>query len=102
MRPDSDVDLAIVPRTRSVRDEKLDILTDLSSIGYCNVDLLFLDAADIVLKFEAIRENHLIYQTRDFDRGDLYSRVVREYLDFVPYLEVQRRAYKRRILSDQA
>jgi predicted nucleotidyltransferase len=101
-RRDSDIDLAIVPRNRSVKAKKLDILTDLSRIGYCDVDLLFLDTDDIVLKFEAVRENRLLYQVKDFDRGGMYSRVVREYLDFIPYLEVQRRAYKRRIMSDQA
>ena len=99
---DSDIDLAIVPRNSSVKAKKLDILTDLSRIGYCDVDLLFLDTDDIVLKFEAIRENRLLYQVKDFDRGGMYSRVVREYLDFLPYLKVQRRGYKRRIMSDQA
>lgn len=55
-------------------------------------------ADDIVLRYEAVRQNVLVYAAEDFDRGEMYSRVVRAYLDFLPYLKVQREAYKRRIL----
>ena len=73
------------------------LLTDLAHLGFCDVDLVFLDTEDIVLKYEAVRQNRLIYSTLDFDRGGMSSRIVRQYLDFVPYLETQRKAYKRRI-----
>ncbi len=69
-------------------------------MGFCRVDLVFLDTDDIVLKYEAIRLNRTVYQTADFDRGEMYSRVVRQYLDFLPYLRVQRQEYKRRIADD--
>ena len=96
---ESDLDVAIVPRHPQVRDAKLDMLADLAHAGFCDVDLVFLDTNDIVLKYEAVRQNQVVYQTEDFDRGSFYSEVVRKYLDFLPYLEVQRKAYKRRILS---
>jgi len=95
---ESDLDLAIVPRSPGLRVRRLDILTDLARHGFCRVDLIFLDTEDIVLKYEAVRGNRLIYQAGDFDRGEMYSRVVRQYLDFLPYLQVQREAYKRRVL----
>jgi predicted nucleotidyltransferase len=98
---ESDLDLAVVPRSAQARHRKLDILTDLARLGFDNVDLIFLDTDDIVLRYEAIKHNQLIYQTEDFDRGTLYSKVVRQYLDFLPYLKVQREAYKRRIISGQ-
>ena len=98
---DSDLDLAVVPRSAQARNHKLDILTDLARLGFDNVDLVFLDTDDIVLRYEAIKHNHLIYQTEDFSRGTLYSTVVRQYLDFLPFLKVQRDAYKRRILHGQ-
>jgi len=98
---ESDLDLAVVPCHSSVRAKKLDILADLARCGFCNVDLVFLDTDDIVLKYEAVRQNRLVYQAEDFDRGAMYSRVVRQYLDFLPYLRVQREAYKRRILRGQ-
>lgn len=100
-RPGSDLDLAIVPRHPRIRQQRLAILTDLAYHGFCNVDLVFLDTDDIVLKYEVVRLNHLVYQTADFDRGSLYSLVVRQYLDFLPYLDVQRAAYKERLSCGQ-
>lgn len=94
----SDLDLAIVSRSITLKEKKLPLLTDLARCGFCDVDLVFLDTKDIVLKYEAIRQNRIIYAAHDFDRGSMYSRVIRQYLDFAPYLETQRKAYKRRIL----
>ncbi len=98
----SDLDLAIVPRDPQVRRQRLELLADLARHGFCNVDLIFLDTEDIVLKYEAVRHNCLVYQAEGFDRGSLYSKIVRQYLDFLPYLAVQRAAYKRRILHGQS
>jgi predicted nucleotidyltransferase len=94
--PESDLDLAIVPRHPSLREKRLEILTDLARSGFCHIDLVFLDTPDIIVQYEAIRHNHLVYQHQDFDRGAMYSKVIRQYFDFLPYLTVQREAYKRR------
>lgn len=98
---ESDLDIAVVPGSEDARAKKLDMLTDLARHGFDNVDLVILDSDDIVLKYETIRHNQLIYQAENFDRGAMYSLVVRQYLDFLPYLKVQREAYKRRILNGQ-
>jgi len=97
---ESDLDLSIVSRDNTFRRRKLDLLTELARQGFCNVDLVFLDTEDIVLQYEAIRQNQVIYSTEDFDRGSFYSEVVRRYLDFQPYLRVQRDAYKQRLIYD--
>ena len=81
---------------------KLDILADLARAGFCDVDLVSLATDDIVLKHEAVRQNRLVYQTDDFDRGAYFSRIVRQFLDFRPYLETQQRAYKQRVLNGQS
>ena len=99
VHPESDLDLAIIPGDRNLRNKKLEILADLARLGFCNVDLVFLDGTDIVLQYEAVRQNTLVYQKAGFDRGETYSRIVRQYLDFYPYLCVQRKAYKKRILN---
>ena len=96
---ESDLDLAIVPDGPQVRPQKLAILTELARIGFCDVDLVFLDTEDIVLKYEAIRKNKIVYARPDFDRGSLYSKIIRQYLDFLPYLKIQRDYLKRRILE---
>jgi uncharacterized protein len=56
-RTDSDVDLAVVPRDASVREQKLDILADLVRRGINHVDLVILDTDDLVLQYEAVRYN---------------------------------------------
>ena len=95
---ESDLDLAVYPGTDSLKSVKLDILGRLAGRGFSKVDLVFLDGSDIVMDYEAVRLNRRIYQKPGFDPGSLYSTVVRKYLDFVPLLDVQRRAMKRRIL----
>jgi len=95
---ESDLDLAIIPGDKNLRNKKLEILAELARLGFCNVDLVFLDGTDIVLQYEAVRQNALVYQKPEFDRGGTYSSIVRQYLDFYPYLRVQRKAYKKRIL----
>jgi predicted nucleotidyltransferase len=96
---DSDLDLGIIARIKGLQKKKLAILADLAHQGFCNVDLVFLERDDIVLKYEAVRQNVLVYDTPQFDRGATYSKIVRQYLDFCPYLSVHRKAYKKRILD---
>ncbi|MBW2075804.1 MAG: nucleotidyltransferase domain-containing protein [Deltaproteobacteria bacterium] len=98
----SDLDLAIIPRTKALREQKLTILSDLARHGFCDVAPVFLDSDDIVLQYEAVRQNIVVYQTPGFERGTTYSRIVRQYLDFYPYLSVQRQAYKKRILHGKS
>ena len=97
---ESDLDLAVVPLDSSVRAAKLDILTDLARNGFCNVDLVILDTENILLKFQAIRQNQLLYSNKEFNSGDYFSLTLRQYFDFLPYLKIQSEADKRRILHD--
>ena len=96
---ESDVDLAIVPRDASAREQLLDIMTDLVRQVYDRIDLVFLDTRDVVIRFEAVRLNRLVYKVPDFDPAGYTSRIAREYWDFLPYLAVQRHALKQRILG---
>lgn len=102
LHSESDLDLAIVPRDAALRDKRLEILTDLTRYGFDRIDLIFLDMDDVVLKFEAVRHNNIVYQAEGFDKGSYFSKVVRQYFDYKPYLKAQRKAYKRRVLSGQA
>ena len=101
-RPDSDIDLAIIATDVSAKKAKLDILAELASRGYCNVDLVFIDDNDLVLAYEAVRQNKVIYAADDFDRGATYSNIVRKYLDFAFFLRAQRRVYKQENISAKA
>ncbi|HAZ27446.1 TPA: nucleotidyltransferase domain-containing protein [Candidatus Acetothermia bacterium] len=99
----SDLDLAIVSDSPRLREKRLDILADLVRAGFDEVDLVFIDEdRDLVLAYEAVRANCLVYARPDFDRGGTYSRVVRKYLDFEHFLRIQREALKRRVLRGAA
>jgi hypothetical protein len=50
MHQESDLDLAIVSPSMTLKEKKLQLLTDLARRGFCDVDLVFLDTKDIVLK----------------------------------------------------
>jgi uncharacterized protein len=100
--PDSDVDLGLVGPRADVEARKLDILADLVAEGIDRTDLVALDEADPVTRFEAVHQNCLVFARPEFDHGQYFSRALREYFDLEPYLRTQREAYKRRVLSGQA
>ena len=97
LNSESDLDIGIVPADDSIHDKKLELLTDLAYLGFCNVDIVFLDVQDIVLRFEIVKRNKVIYRTDDFDSGEMFSLTLRQYTDFLPYLKVQREALKKRL-----
>jgi uncharacterized protein len=101
IHPESDLDIGIVAGDPSLCQRKLDILTDLAKIGFCSVDLVFLDTKDIVMRFEVVKHNRVIYQKSGFDRCEMFSRTLRMYFDFLPHLRIQREYFKRRVLSGQ-
>jgi predicted nucleotidyltransferase len=101
--PRSDLDVAIVSDRPRLREKRLDIVADLVRAGFDEVDLVLIDEeGDLVMAYEAIRANCLVYARPDFDRGGTYSRVVRKYLDFEHFLRIQREALKRRALRGAA
>ncbi|GIW24956.1 nucleotidyltransferase domain-containing protein [Meiothermus sp.] len=100
-RPDSDWDLAVYLEPPEP-DPTLDILADLVKAGFERADLVILNQAPPVLAFEAVRPNKVIYRREGFCVGCYVSRVVREYWDLEPLLQVQREAMKRRWLGDPA
>jgi uncharacterized protein len=95
---DSDLDLAVYPGSHNLVEQKLDLLAHLARKNFCKVDIIYLDGKDIVLNFEAIKYNRVIFAKAGFDRGALFSDIVRKYFDFQPFLAYQRQALKRRLL----
>ncbi len=97
-RPDSDIDLAIVPADDQVRDQVLAMLAALARAGYERVDLVFLDGTDAVLRFQAVSRNQPLYVAADFSHPQYFVRALNEYWDLEPLLQVQHAAYKKRVL----
>jgi predicted nucleotidyltransferase len=95
----SDLDIGILLDEDYDKMIKLDILTELSQNNFDNIDLVILNEASILLKYQVIKHNQLIYCREDFDFRSYFSKTVRFFLDFKPYLKVQREYLKERIMN---
>lgn len=93
-----DLDLGIVESAPSILEKKIDLYADLVKQGFDDVDLIFFNSVDLVLQFEIIHHNKLLYRKEGFEHSELFSKTIRKYFDFEPYLERQREKLKERIL----
>lgn len=93
----SDLDLGIVYNNATIKEKKLDLYADLVKKGFEDVDIVFFNSADLVLQFEIIHHNKLIYRKEGFNHGELFSNTIRKYFDFKPFLDRQRKKIKERI-----
>ena len=99
-RDRSDLDLGIVvdPERWEPTDDKVPLITDcMEAAGRDWIDLVVLNGAPLVLQFEAVRPNVLLYARDDFHHGRFFSKVARMYWDFEPHFRRQREALKERL-----
>jgi len=101
--PKSDVDLAVLFFPYYPDKHNLDLLvemeTDISrAIQFRDIDLVLLQKEKIIFKFEVIKSGQVIYCLDDDKRTDFEDSVVRDYLDFAPFLD---RYYREMVESIQ-
>lgn len=96
-----DIDLGIVASNSSLEKRKPELYADMVRQGLDRVDIVFFNSADLVLQFEIIHHNQLIYCKKSFKHAELFSKTIRKYFDIEPYLVRQQKAYKRRVLNDK-
>lgn len=96
----SDLDIAVLlEKDSSFADLKIEIMAGLIELGYDNADLSILNNMSLVGKYEVVKHNKILYKDQDFDSSSYFSLILRKYFDFQPYLEVQRKYLKERILD---
>jgi predicted nucleotidyltransferase len=99
-RDSSDLDLGIVvdsDRWEPTHD-KVPLVTDCMEAAKRDwIDLVVLNGAPLVVQFEALRPNVLLYARDDFHPGRFFSKVARMYWDFEPHFRRQREALKERL-----
>lgn len=101
-RARSDVDLAVDPvdpGSPAARQRKLDMLTDLVGAGFEDVDLVILDRDDPVLRFEAFKQNVVVYAASGYDAPEAFVQALRQYDDTARLRAIQREAYFDRLLG---
>ena len=99
---ESDVDLAIdpvEPASGAARARKLDMLTDLVTAGFKDVDLAILDRDDPVLRFEAVKHLVVVYAAPGYDPAEVFAQALRQYDDTAPLRARIREAYFERLLK---
>lgn len=86
---ESDIDLGIIYNDSFLTDQKLELYADLIRAGIDNADLVFFNDANLVLQFEIIHHNRLIYRKDEFNHGELFSNTIRKYFDIKHILRYQ-------------
>ncbi|WP_158666505.1 type VII toxin-antitoxin system MntA family adenylyltransferase antitoxin [Salinibacter altiplanensis] len=96
-RDRSDLDLGIVvdPGRWNSTDHKILLTTDcMEATERDRIDLVVLNDAPLVVQFEAVRPNVLLYARDDFHHGRFFSRGARMYW---AHFRRQRKALKERL-----
>ena len=91
-RPSSDTDIAVLLDTGLVPehllDYKLQMLRDLTGVLHSDdVDLVILNDAPPLLKFQVAKHGKLLYRAKNFSDVSFRARAFMEYLDIKPMLD---------------
>lgn len=100
---DSDIDIAVLLEADYAEKSgviKIKLYEELIKAGFDNIDLVILNQASALLKYEVVKENTLIYKKNDFEAASYQSLMIRKYLDFEYYLKKNQQKFKERILND--
>ncbi len=98
----SDIDIAVLLEedfTEKSGEIKVDLYEKLIKEGLDKIDLVILNQASALLKYEVVKENYLIYKNDNFDAASYQSLMIRKYLDFEYYLKKNQQKFKERILN---
>ncbi len=98
----SDIDVAVLlPEEIAVEeyfDTRLQMTLDLMELlNESKVDLVILNQAPSLLKYQVVTAGKILYSRNDRERARFESRAILEYLDFKPILDVQFEYLKRRL-----
>ncbi len=99
---DSDIDIAVLLEadyTEKSGAIKIQLYEELIKAGLDNIDLVILNQASALLKYEVVKENSLVYKKNDFNSASYQSLMIRKYLDFEYYLKQNQQKFKERILN---
>lgn len=94
MRPDSDVDIAVWLKEPPSLDDRLDLLGICQdTLQYDDVDLVFLNSAGTLLRYEVLKGRKLFIRDMDLYAG-FFSETFRYYEDDMMRMEKNRRIWE--------
>ncbi len=97
-RPDSDVDVAVLPAADGwTTDGELDLAAELSRAAGREVDLVRLDRATTLLRAQIARDGVPILAAGPFEFARFRAQATAEYLDFAPVFAHHAERFRRRL-----
>lgn len=102
-RPDSDVDVAILPANPDLPlAAELDLQVALERACGRTVDLVRLDQASTMLRFRVAREGVALLAAPSFEHSRFLAAAAAEHADFAPALAVASERFRRRVAAGPA
>ncbi|MGM0603101.1 MAG: type VII toxin-antitoxin system MntA family adenylyltransferase antitoxin [Bacillota bacterium] len=95
----SDIDIGILLKEDTSKKIKVELYKEFVKAGLDKIDLVILNRASYLLAFEVVKNNNLIYKKENFDAASYQSLVIRKFLDFKYYLNINQESFKERILN---
>lgn len=98
---DSDYDFAILTDTSYPQDDGINLIMglkeEMQALLEKEVDLVLLNKASIEFRFLVIKYGRLIFSANEDKRTDFEDIVIRDYLDFKPFLDLYRKEVREAI-----
>lgn len=92
LRNDSDIDIAIYLSDEMPTDEYLDLKMKLTTVFKREVDLIILNSATPLLKFEICKKHILLFTRDEIEESNFKVKTLFEYNDVKRYLELSYRS----------
>jgi uncharacterized protein len=100
MRPDSDIDVAILGDENGVDDsQELDLTRALALAGKAEVDLIRIERASTLLKWQIAIRGVPLYESSPGEFARFRARAASEYIDFAPALAYYGEIFGRRLIE---
>jgi predicted nucleotidyltransferase len=100
MRPDSDVDIAIFPIDPDLAlGVELTLQADLNRVCGRDVDLVRLDQASTIVRWQVIRNGRLLIEPVPFSAARFTAVAAADYLDFAPAFSRAAETFRRRLVA---
>jgi predicted nucleotidyltransferase len=96
----SDIDIAIVPEDAALLlREELALQVDLTRVARRNVDLVRLDRAPTLVRYQVAKHGVTLFESGPFEAARFTAAAVSEYLDFEPSLRRAAEVFRRRVAA---
>lgn len=95
----SDIDIGVLLKEDTSKKIKVELYKEFVKAGLDKIDLVVLNRASYLLAFEVVKNNNLIYKKENFDAASYQSLVIKKFLDFKYYLNINQESFKERILN---